>query len=64
MVPVVEKPFTVDEMMGAAEVIVTASGSLCRPVCEIDGRAVGGRAPELLERLRSALIRDFMEKTE
>lgn len=63
-IPVVEKPFTVDEMMGAAEVIVTASGSLCRPVCEIDGRAVGGRAPELLERLRSALIRDFMEKTE
>jgi len=63
-IPVLEEPFTLAEMKDAAEVIVTASGSLCRPVCEIDGKAVGGHAPELLEKLRSALIRDFMEKTE
>ena len=63
-IPVCEEPFTVEEMMGAAEVIVTSSGTLCRPVGEIDGKPVGGRAPVLLKRLQDALIADFMEKTE
>ena len=63
-IPVIEEPFTVKEMMSAAEVIVTSSGTLCRPVCEIDGVAVGGRAYELLSKLRDALTKDFMDKTE
>lgn len=63
-VPVVETPFTVEEMLQAAEVIVTSSGTLCRPVGEIDGQKVGGKAPELLNKLRDALVQDFMEKTE
>jgi len=63
-IPVIEEPFTVAEMMDAAEVIVTSSGTLCRPVKEIDGVAVGGKAPKILNKLRDALIADFMEKTE
>ncbi len=63
-IPVCEEPFTVEEMMEAAEVIVTSSGTLCRPVGEIDGIPVGGRAPQLLKQLQDALIADFMEKTE
>ena len=63
-IPVLEEPFTVAEMMEAAEVIVTSSGTLCRPVGEIDGQPVGGKAPELLNKLRDALVQDFMEKTE
>ncbi|MBQ9783457.1 MAG: aminotransferase class IV [Clostridia bacterium] len=63
-IPVVEEPFTVEEMLQAAEVIVTSSGTLCRPVGEIDGQPVGGKAPELLNKLRDALVQDFMEKTE
>ena len=63
-IPVIEEHYTVEEMMNAHEVIVTASGTLCRPIGTIDGIAVGGKAPELLEKLRSAVIADFMEKTE
>jgi D-alanine transaminase len=63
-IPVIEEPFTVEEMMNAAEVIVTSSGTLCRPVCKIDGVAVGGKAPEILNKLRDALTKDFMDKTE
>lgn len=59
-----EQPFTLDEMMKADEIIVTASGTLCRPVGEIDGIPVGGKAPALLNRLRDALVKDFMDKTE
>ena len=63
-IPVIEEPFTVEEMMNAAEVIVTSSGTLCRPVCKIDGVNVGGKAPEILNKLRDALTKDFLDKTE
>lgn len=63
-IPVIEEPFTVEEMMKAAEIVVTSSGTLCRPVEEIDGVRVGGRSPELLCRLRDALTQDFLDKTE
>ena len=63
-IPVIEEPFTVEEMMSAAEVIVTSSGTLCRPVCQIDGINVGGRAQNILCLLRDALTQDFMDKTE
>jgi len=63
-IPVIEEPFTVEEMMEADEVIVTSSGTLCRPVGEIDGTPVGGKAPEILKQLQTALVNDFMEKTE
>ena len=59
-----EEPFTVAEMMEAKEVIVTSSGTLCRPVSEIDGIPVGGRANEMLCKLRDAVTNDFLEKTE
>ena len=63
-IPVIEEPFTVEEMMNAAEIIVTSSGTLCRPVKEIDGIPVGGRANDILCKLRDALTKDFLDKTE
>lgn len=59
-----EEPYTLEEMMAADEIIVTASGTLCRPICEVDGVRVGGKAPELLKKLQDALLGDFMAKTE
>ena len=58
-----EEPYTLDELKSAAEVIVTSSGTLCRPVSRVDGEPVGGRAPELLRRLQDALMQDFLDKT-
>ncbi len=63
-IPVVEEPYTLSELMGAAEIIVTSSGTLCRPVKAIDGVAVGGRRQDILCMLRDALVNDFMKKTE
>ena len=63
-IPVVEEPYTVAEMMAAAEIIVTSSGTLCRPACEIDGISVGGRAPKLLKALQDGLLGDFMRATD
>lgn len=63
-VPIYEEPYTVEELMRAREVIVTSSGTLCRPAVSVDGIPVGGRSPELLRRLQDALFRDFLQKTE
>ena len=53
-IPVLEEAFTVDEMMDADEIIYTSAGALCCPVNQIDGKPVGGRAPELLKTLQDA----------
>lgn len=62
-VAVDETPFTVAELFTADEVIVSSSGSFCLGVDEIDGKKVGGKAPEILKKLQDALVADFEEKT-
>lgn len=63
-IPVHEEPYTLDELMRAREVIVTSSGTLCRPASSVDGIPVGGKEPELLKKLQDALFGDFLAKTE
>lgn len=58
-----ETPFTVKEMMEADEVIVSSSSKLGLAVCEIDKVPVGGKAPQLFERLQSAYYERFMRET-
>ena len=53
-IPVIEEPFTVSEMMAADEVFFTSASALCCRIREIDGRPVGGRAPQLLRRIQAA----------
>ena len=53
-IPVAEEPFTVQDMLEAAEVLFTSASALCCRIREIDGRPVGGRAPELVRRLQEA----------
>ena len=63
-IPVEVRPFTMQELMDADEIIVSSAGSLCLSVYEIDGKPVGGKAPELLKKLQNALHQDFMNATE
>lgn len=63
-IPVEEKAFTLAELFDADEVIISSAGSFCVPVSEIDGRAVGGKAPLILKRLQDALVADFLRATE
>ena len=63
-IPVEVRPFSMQELMEADEIIVSSAGSLCLSVYEIDGKAVGGKAPELLKKLQDALHRDFMNATD
>lgn len=58
-IPVSETAFTVEEMMNADEIIVHSSGTFASGVCEIDGKPVGGKAPELLKKLQDVLMEEF-----
>lgn len=62
-IPVSETPYTLDELMNADEIIVTSSSNLCIHACEVDGRKAGGKSPELLEKIRVALLDEFYEAT-
>lgn len=63
-IPVREEPYTVDELMNADEIIVSSSGSLCLAAEEIDGKRVGGKAPEILKKLQDEVLIEFLEETE
>lgn len=58
-IPVDETPFHLDDLMDADEVIVSSSSNFCLQATEIDGKSVGGKAPELLAALQKALVEDF-----
>lgn len=59
-VPVQQRPFTVEELMGADEVVVSASsepgGVLAK---QVDGLPVGGKASELFGRIQDEAVREF-----
>ena len=60
-VPVIERPFTLDELFEADEVIVTSSSRLCGIVREVDGEAVGGNAPAIIRSLLDIVYREYFD---
>lgn len=63
-IPVVERPYTLDELKGADEVILTSASALCMRIVEVDGTAVGQKAPHTLQTLQDYLLADFVTATE
>lgn len=62
-IPVVEEAFTVSDLFEADEVIVSRSGALCHAAETIDGKPVGGKAPEILDKLYQAYYKKFRTGT-
>ena len=53
-IPVVERPFTIEEAQSAREAFITSATSIVMPVTSIDGRPVGNGEPGMLAlRLRA-----------
>lgn len=63
-IPVDETPFNLDTLRDADEIIVSGSTSFCLGACELDGKPVGGRAPELFSALQDAVVNDFIKATD
>ena len=60
-VPVVERPFTLDELFEADEVIVTSSSHLCCIASEVDGEPVGGGDPTTIRALLDVVYREYFD---
>ena len=59
-----EEPFDLKELIAAEEVIVTSSSKLVCFANEIDQRPVGGRQPELREKIRQYLVDEYLKATD
>lgn len=57
-----QREYTLDELFDADEIVVHSTGSFCIPVKTVDGKAVGGKAPEMLKAIQDALVADFEEQ--
>ncbi len=62
-IPVIERPFSLEELYFADEIIISSAGQLCLSASEIDKVKVGGKARELLKTLQNYLINEFNEQT-
>lgn len=62
-IPVLEEPYFLEQLMDADEVLVSSAGALCLAADRIDGKAVGGKATELVEKLQTLLLDEFISQT-
>jgi D-alanine transaminase len=60
-IPTREEPFTLEELFDADEIMVAACTSFCLPASHLDGKPVGGKAPDLLRKLQNGMLAEFYE---
>ncbi len=58
-----EEPYFLEQLFDADEVLVSSAGALCLSADKIDGKSVGGKAKELVEKLQESLLNDFSSQT-
>lgn len=58
-----EEPYYLEQLFDADEVLVSSAGALCLVADKIDGKTVGGKATELVEKLQATLLNDFLSQT-
>lgn len=63
-IPVEERDYNMDELREADEIIVSSSGALCMPACELDGKPVGGKAPEIIKVLQETYLKRLHDETD
>lgn len=59
-IEVVERPFTVEELFNADEIIVSSSGDLCNSAFELEGKSVGGKDTKTLSRLQKYIAEKWL----
>ena len=62
-IQVMERPFTLEELTDADEIIVTSSSNFCLHGDQVEGKPAGGKDPETLKMIQQAVIREYLEYT-
>lgn len=63
-IPVEEREFTLNELMTADEIVVSSTTQGGRGACAVDGKPVGGKAPELLASIQQVYLERYLRETE
>jgi D-alanine transaminase len=62
-IPTAEKAFTISELFNADEILASSTSTFGLAADCIDGKSVGGKAPELLKKLQIAVFSEFLAAT-
>lgn len=62
-ITVMEKPFTLEDLRAADEIIVTSSSNFCLHACELDGVPAGGKDPATLKAIQDAVLQEYYDYT-
>jgi len=62
-IPVEEREFTLTELFDSDEVLTSSTTSFMLSADIVDGKSVGGNAPELLKKIRDEVMKEFTEAT-
>ena len=62
-IPVEERPYYLEDLFAADEVFVSSVSAKCLVADKIDGKDVGGKASELVEKIQVMLLNDFINET-
>ena len=62
-ITVMEKPYTLDDLRAADEIIVTSSSNFCLHACELDGAPAGGKDPGTLKAIQGAVRQEYYDYT-
>ncbi|MBE6601200.1 MAG: D-amino acid aminotransferase [Ruminococcaceae bacterium] len=63
-IPIIERRYTLTELLNADEILITSASALCMRVVEVDGKPVGGKDMQTVKCLQDDLLQDFLSKTE
>lgn len=62
-ITVLEKPYTLDDLREADEILVTSSSNFCLHACELDGAPAGGKDPDTLRAIQDAVLQEYYDYT-
>ncbi len=62
-IAVEERPYTLDELKNADEILITSASALCLRVTQLDRLSVGGKDGTTVQSLQDALLSDFLKQT-
>lgn len=62
-IPVEERPFTMDELINADEVLVSSSTQLCRRAESLNGKEIGGKDPKRAELIQDCYMEKYINET-
>ena len=63
-IPVSETPFTVEDLLGADEIITSSSTAPCVRACSVDGQQAGMQREDLFTAIKNAIFEEYYSETD